>query len=192
MMIIGERIRFRAVERDDLPTFVRWLNDPDVRQGILIHHPFSQAEEENWYDGMIKHPIDEHVMGIEVRLPIEQAGEISAQRGEEHWKLIGSLAFTNIDWRNRSSEFGIMIGEKTYWNQGYGTEAVCLLIKHGFNTLNLNRIFLHVFENNSRAIRAYEKAGFVHEGRERQAEFKDGRYIDVLLMSILKGEFSQA
>ncbi len=84
-----------------------------------------------------------------------------------------------------------MIGDKTYWNRGYGTEAVRLLVKHGFNTLNLNRIFLHVFENNPRAIRAYEKAGFVHEGRERQAEFTEGEYMDVLVMSILKDEFDQ-
>ena len=196
-MITGERVRFRAVERDDLPTFVKWLNDPEVRQGILIYHPFSQAEEENWYEGMLKHPIDEHVLGIEVRLPSERVGmpklegETSTQAEEEHWKLIGSLAFTNVDWRNRSSEFGIMIGDKAYWNQGYGTEAVHLLVKHGFNTLNLNRIFLHVFENNPRAIRAYEKAGFVHEGKLRQAEFKDGMYIDILVMSILKDEFLQ-
>jgi len=196
-MIIGERIRFRAVERDDLPTFVKWLNDPEVQQGILIHQPISQAREENWFDGMIKRPDDEHIMGIEVRLPGERTGlpgvkgnEQGAQGGEEAWKLIGNLAFNDIDWRNRSSEFGIMIGDKTYWTQGYGTEAVRLLIKHGFNSLNLNRIFLRVFENNPRAIRAYEKAGFVHEGRERQAEFRDGRYIDVLLMSILKDEFS--
>jgi len=197
-MIIGERIRFRGVERDDLPTFVKWLNDPDVQQGILIHQPISQAREENWFEGMIKRPDDEHIMGIEVRLPGERTGlpgvkgnEPGAQGGEEAWKLIGNLAFNDIDWRNRSSEFGIMIGDKTYWTQGYGTEAVRLLIKHGFNSLNLNRIFLRVFENNPRAIRAYEKAGFVHEGRERQAEFRDGRYIDVLLMSILKDEFSQ-
>jgi diamine N-acetyltransferase len=188
-MIIGERIRFRGVERDDLPTFVKWLNDPEVRQGILIYHPFSHAEEENWYEEMIKHPMDEHVLGIEVRLPGVKSSEPGAQGSEEHWKLIGNLAFTNIDWRNRSSEFGIMIGDKTYWDQGYGTEAVCLLVKHGFNTLNLNRIFLHVFENNPRAIRAYEKAGFVHEGRLRQAEYKDGKYIDVLVMSMLKTEF---
>jgi RimJ/RimL family protein N-acetyltransferase len=180
-MIIGERVRFRGVERGDLPTFVKWLNDPEVRQGILIHHPFSQAEEENWYDGMIKHPVDEHVMGIEAREP-------DTETGEEHWKLIGSLGFTEIDWRNRSSEFGILIGDKTFWNRGYGTEAVRLLVKHGFNTLNLHRIFLKVFENNPSAIRAYEKAGFTHEGRLRQAEFKDGKYIDVLLMSILKDE----
>ena len=180
-MIIGNRVRFRAVERGDLPTFVKWLNDPEVQQGIMIHHPFSQAEEENWYEGMIKHPIDEHVMGIEVR-------ETEPEAGEEQWKLIGSLAFNEIDWRNRAAEFGIMIGDKKYWNRGYGTEAVLLLVNHGFNTLNLNRIFLRVFENNPRAIRAYEKAGFVHEGKLRQAEFRDGKYIDVLMMSRLKDE----
>jgi RimJ/RimL family protein N-acetyltransferase len=180
-MIIGYRIRFRAVERGDLPTFVTWLNDPEVQQGIMIHHPFSQAEEENWYEEMIKHPIDEHVMGIEVR-------ETEPEAGEEQWKLIGSLAFNEIDWRNRAAEFGIMIGDKKYWNRGYGTEAVLLLVNHGFNTLNLNRIFLRVFENNPRAIRAYEKAGFVHEGKLRQAEFRDGKYIDVLMMSRLKDE----
>jgi RimJ/RimL family protein N-acetyltransferase len=180
-MIIGHRIRFRAIERGDLPTFVTWLNDPEVQQGISLHHPFSQAEEENWYEGMIKHPIDEHVMGIEVR-------ETEPEAGEEQWKLIGNLAFNEIDWRNRAAEFGIMIGDKKYWNRGYGTEAVLLLVNHGFNTLNLNRIFLRVFENNPRAIRAYEKAGFVHEGRLRQAEFRDGKYIDVLMMSRLKDE----
>jgi diamine N-acetyltransferase len=189
-MIYGERIRFRGIERGDLPTFVKWLNDPDVRQGILIHQPISQAGEENWFESMIKRPPDEHVLGIEVHLPGE-AGLPGGAGGEGQWKLIGSLAFNDIDWRNKASEFGIMIGDKTYWNQGYGTEAVRLLAKHGFNTLNLNRIFLHVFENNPRAIRAYEKAGFVHEGRERQAEFKDGKYIDVLVMSMLKDEFDQ-
>ena len=181
-MIIGNRIRFRGVERSDLPTFVKWLNEPEVKQGVMIHHPFSQAEEENWYEEMIKLPIDQHVMGIEAR-------ETDTEDGEEQWKLIGSLAFNEIDWRNRAAEFGIMIGDKNYWNRGYGTEAVRLLVNHGFTTLNLNRIFLRVFENNPRAIRAYEKAGFVHEGRLRQAEFRDGKYIDVLMMGVLKDEF---
>jgi RimJ/RimL family protein N-acetyltransferase len=181
-MIIGERVRFRGVEREDIPTFVKWLNDPEVLKGILIHHPVSQATEGNWFEEMLKHPADEHVMGIEVP-------DTPVEGGEEHWKLIGTLAFDNIDWRNRCAEFGIMIGDKSYWNQGYGTEAVHLLVKHGFNTLNLNRIYLHVFNNNPRAIRAYEKAGFVHEGRLRQAEFKDGKYIDILVMSMLKDEF---
>jgi diamine N-acetyltransferase len=196
MMITGERIRFRGVERGDILKFVEWLNDPEVRQGILVHNPISQADEENWFEGMLKRAPDEHVYGIEVHLPSDQAGLPGEIIGEpvqvaslEKWQLIGTYAFNDIDWRNRSAEFGIMIGEKSYWDRGYGTEAVRLLAQHGFNTLHLNRIFLHVFESNPRAIRAYEKAGFIHEVRERQAEFKDGKYIDVLVMSMLKDEF---
>jgi len=188
-MIYGERIRLRAIEREDLPTFVEWLNDPDVLQGLLLHTPVSRATEENWFEGMIKRPPDEQVLAIEVHLPGVIDGDAKVPGAEEGRKLIGSLSLDTIDWRNRCAELGIMIGDKSYWNQGYGSEAVRLLVQHGFKTLNLNRIFLHVFETNPRAIRAYEKAGFVLEGRERQAEFKDGKYIDVLRMSLLKDDF---
>lgn len=181
-MIIGKRVRFRGVERADIPKFVAWLNDPEVIQGLLLHYPISQADEEGWFERMLSRPTDERVMGIEAR---EQA----ADGGVETWKLIGTCAFDYIDWRVHTAEFGIVIGEKSYWNRGYGSEAVSLLVQHGFNTLNLNRIFLHVFANNPRAIRAYEKAGFVLEVRERQAEFRDGEYIDLLLMSILRDEY---
>jgi diamine N-acetyltransferase len=181
-MIYGERIRFRAVEREDLPTFVRWLNDPEIQQGIMIYHPFSLAKEENWFEGMIKRPVEEQVMGIEVREPPDESGM-------ENWRLIGTIGFTDLNWRIRSAEFGIMIGEKNYWGQGYGAEAVRLLTQYGFNTLNLNRIFLRVFEDNPRAIRAYEKAGFTLEGRMRQAEFHHGKYLDVLIMSLLRDDF---
>jgi diamine N-acetyltransferase len=180
-MIYGERVRLRAVERPDLPHFVEWLNDPEVLQGLLIHNPLSLAEEEGWYERMLTRPAAEHVMAIEVK-------QSTPDPAESAWKMIGSLAFDAIDWRTRAAEFGILIGDKSCWNQGYGTEAVRLLVGHGFRTLNLHRIFLHVYETNPRAIRAYQKVGFVEEGRERQAEFRGGRYIDVLRMSILRDE----
>ena len=175
-MIYGDRIRLRAVTRSDLPQFVEWLNDPEVRAGLLTYLPLSIENEENWFENMIKSPAVQHPMVIEVR------------SGEE-WKMIGDCGFHIIDWRNRSAEIGIFIGEKSYWNQGYGTEVMRLLLKHGFNTLNLNRIALEVFETNRRAIRTYEKAGFVHEGRRRQDIFQEGRFIDVLLMSVLRSEW---
>jgi len=181
-MIYGDRIRFRHAERSDIPIFVDWLNDPEVRQGIIMYLPVSQVEEEGWFENMCKRPVDERILCIEVRQP-------AAEGKPESWKHIGNCGFNDMDWRNRSSEFGIMIGDKTAWNQGYGTEAVKLLLKLAFETLNLNRIFLRVFQTNPRAIRAYEKAGFVHEGRQRQAEWQDGRYIDVLVMSILREEW---
>ncbi len=182
-MIIGERVRFRGVERSDLPKFVEWLNDPQVTQGLLIHYPLSQADEESWFERLLTQPADERVMGIEVR-------EDSEGATADTWTLIGTIAFDHIDWRIHAAEFGIMIGEKGYWNRGYGTEAVRLLVQHGFNTLNLNRIYLRVFDSNPRAIRAYEKAGFTLEVRERQADFRNGHYVDVLLMGILHDEFN--
>ena len=178
-MIYGKRIRFRAPERSDIPRFVTWLNDPEVRRGISQYLPYSTIDEEKWFDKMLSQPPYEHPMVIEIR----KAGEA------EEWISIGSIGFFSIDWRNRCSEFGIMIGEKAYWNQGYGTEAVRLLLKHGFETLNLNRVFLRVFENNPGAIRAYEKTGFSHEGRLRQAEFQQGKFLDILIMGILHSEF---
>jgi RimJ/RimL family protein N-acetyltransferase len=180
-MIFGERIRFRGVEQADLETFVRWLNDPDVRRGIGLYLPFSSTDEQEWFEKMRQLPPNERVMAIE---SVEQD-----PHGQETWHLIGTCGFFNFDSRNASAEFGIMIGEKAYWDRGYGTEAVRLLVKHGFNTLNLNRIHLRVFETNPRATRAYEKAGFTHEGCQRQAEFREGKYIDVLVMSILRSEF---
>jgi diamine N-acetyltransferase len=175
-MINGERIRLRHVEREDLPQFVQWLNDPEVSQGISLFTPLSMAEEENWFEKMLKSPNEERPLCIE------------AQQ-DDGWKLIGNSSFFGIEWRNRSAELGIFIGDKNFWDQGYGTEAMRLLLRHGFFTLNLHRIFLRVFDDNPRAIRAYEKAGFIHEGRHRQAEYHEGQFHDVLLMSVLRPEW---
>lgn len=182
-MIYGERIRFRGVEHSDLPTFVGWINDPAVRAGISLYLPMNQAREEQWYENMLKRPPDQQPFVIEVR----GAGA----QGRETWTAIGTCSFLEIDWRNHSAEFGIMIGEKSYWNKGFGTEAVKLLVRHGFKTLNLYRIWLRVFATNPRAVRTYEKAGFTNEGRHRQAEYIDGEYVDVMLMSILRPEWRE-
>jgi RimJ/RimL family protein N-acetyltransferase len=175
-MIYGENIRLRAPERSDIPSFVAWLNDPEVRQGLLLHLPLSQADEEQWFDAMQARPSNEHPLTIEVR-------------DGEDWKAIGNCGYDSFDWRCRSVEVGIFIGDKSCWNRGIGTEVMRLMLKHGFLTLNLNRIFLQVYASNPRAVRAYEKAGFVHEGRKRQGMYKDGQYIDILLMSVLREEW---
>lgn len=177
-MIYGERVRLRAPERADIPRFVAWLNDPEVRAGLSVYLPFSQADEENWFDNMLKRPMEEHPLTIEV------------QQGED-WSAIGNCGLFDFDWRCRSAEVGIFIGEKSLWNQGYGTDVMRLLLKHGFQTLNLNRICLRVYETNPRAVRSYEKAGFTHEGRQRQGTYKDGKFIDVLLMSVLRSEWQE-
>ncbi len=175
-MILGERVRLRAIEREDLPRFVAWLNDPEVNRGLSLSIPLSQVDEENWFSAMLERPMEEHPLVIEINTP-------------EGWKAIGNIAFHAIDWKDRSTEVGIVIGEKSLWSHGYGRDAMQLMVSYGLNTLNLNRIFLRVYATNPRAIRSYEKAGFVHEGRFRQAHFQDGQYVDVLIMSVIRSEW---
>ena len=177
-MIRGKNLRLRAIEKSDLPHFVRWLNDPEVIAGLTIDWPLSLWQEEEWFAGLARRPIHERPLMIEV-----------AQN--DGWQPIGNLSLHGIDWKIRQAEVGILIGEKSFWNRGYGGEALRLLIDHAFAELNLNRIFLRVYANNPRAIRAYEKIGFVHEGRLRQAHYADHRYHDVLIMSVLRSEWKQ-
>ena len=87
-MIYGERLRLRAAEREDLPRFVTWLNDPEVRQFLLLNLPLSMAQEESWFEAMMKAPPAEHVLVIEIR------------EGEE-WLPVGNTSLMDIDWTNR-------------------------------------------------------------------------------------------
>ncbi|GJQ35480.1 MAG: N-acetyltransferase [Anaerolineaceae bacterium] len=175
-IIYGKRIRLRAIEREDVAKFHKWVNDPEVTRGLAMYLPLSMQDEENWFDRMSKSDPDEKPLAIEVR------------KGR-NWKLIGNCGVFGISLANRSAELGIIIGEKSEWDKGYGAEAMILLLQHGFETLNLNRIYLRVYEDNVRAVRSYEKAGFVLEGRQRQAVYKHGKYEDVLFMSVLRSEW---
>jgi len=178
-MIIGNQIRFRAIEKEDLPDFVRWLNDPEVRQGLCMRYPLSFAEEEEWFANMIKRPPQERPLAI----------EIQPDPNKDTWVFVGNFGFFDVKWENRSAEIGIHIGEKQYWDKGFGTKAMQLILKYGFESLNFHRLYLRVFETNLRAIRSYEKAGFKPEGKLRQAHFLNGKYIDILLMSVLRQEW---
>jgi len=178
-MIIGDQIRLRAIEKEDLPLFVKWLNDPEVRQGLSIIMPLSLTEEEDWFAGMLKRSPFERSLAI----------EIQPDPRKEVLVFVGNCGFINIDWQNRLAEIGIQINEKEYWNQGYGTKAMRLMLKHGFENLNLHRLWLRVFENNQRAIRSYEKAGFTLEGKFREAQFLEGKYVDVMIFSMLHSEW---
>ena len=166
----------RRVDTDDLPRFVEWLNDPDVRRGMSAYLPLSLTEEEKWYESLADREPDERPFAIDIRT-------------ETGWQHVGSTSFFDFDWRNRTAEFGILIGEKTVWNQGYGTETTRLMLQHAFQTLNLHRIMLRVFSHNPGARRVYEKVGFVHEGTMRQAEYQEGEYLDVHIMSVLREEW---
>jgi diamine N-acetyltransferase len=175
-VLLGKRIHLRAIEKEDLPHFVRWLNDPEVRRNLQLFQPLSLAQEEEWFKGILQRAVEEQPLVIEIMK-------------ENTWQPVGNISLFSIRNADRAAEIGIFIGEKTYWDKGYGTEAMKLMLHFGFNELNLNRIFLRVYETNQRGIRAYEKAGFKMEGRLREDRYMDGKYIDVYIMSVIRSEW---
>ena len=104
-------------------------------------------------------------------------------------EAIGFIGFGGIDWAARDAWMGIGLGLRKNWGKGYGTEALLLLLRYGFEQLNLNRISLSVFSNNPRAIRSYEKVGFKVEGRLREVIYRDGQRYDEIFMRIFKEEW---
>ncbi|TAK11825.1 MAG: N-acetyltransferase [Anaerolineae bacterium] len=175
-MFVAERVRLRRIEKADLPHYVEWLNDAEVRRGLKIFLPLSNVEEDEWFETMMKSPL------------LERPYAIDAKAGEG-WAHIGSCALFGFDHTARQAELGIVIGDKDYWNKGYGSDVMRLLLKVGFETLNLNRIHLWVYGNNPRARHVYEKIGFTHEGSLRQHIFREGQYYDVHMMGILRDEW---
>jgi len=175
-MIYGKHIRLRGVERSDIPRFYEWLNDPEVTEGLSLYLPMSMTDEEKWFD-RVAHT-DEHEKPLAIEL-----------KDGDSWRLIGNSGIFNLEWTNRCAEFGIFVGDKFLWDKGYGTEAVKLVLEHGFETLNLNRIYLRVYSTNPRAKRSYEKAGFIPEGTLREAVYRHGKYADIHIMSVLRSEW---
>jgi len=131
---------------------------------------------------------DAHVDAIESRFDRLGYG-LWALEVVETGEFIGVTGLHGLSVRHRHVQFGISIGVKAMWGKGYGTEAAQLLVRHAFQTLNLNRVQLDVYEFNQKAIRCYEKAGFQIEGRLRESFFAEGRYWDTLVMGILRSEW---
>lgn len=104
-------------------------------------------------------------------------------------KFIGTLGLMHFDWIGRSATLGIFIGDENYRSNGYGTEAIKLLLEYGFKYLNLHSINLDLLAANERAHKCYLKCGFKDVGRNRDAIFLNGKYYDKLQMDILESEF---
>jgi RimJ/RimL family protein N-acetyltransferase len=170
-MLRGERVVLRAIEREDLPNYVRWLNDPDVLEYFGFYRPLSLAQEEQWYENM-----------LQARDTLNFAIEVD----DEH---VGGCGFANINHQDRNAEVGLFIGVKEMWDQGLGADTLRTLLRYGFDCLNLHRIYLRFFAENARGRRCYEKVGFKEEGRFREHMFRHGRWIDELRMGILENEW---
>jgi RimJ/RimL family protein N-acetyltransferase len=104
---------------------------------------------------------------------------------------IGNVSLQNIHRIYRSAEFACVFGEKDYWGKGYGTEAAKMIFNHGFNRLNLHRIFTGTSSTNIGMQKIAKKLGMIHEGTFKEAMFLNGEYVDIYEYGILAREFNK-
>ena len=176
-MLKSKGLKLTPIKKEYIDSFLKWFNDPEITQYLIFYRPLTREMEEDWYNTY-------QTQQNEIVFSILISEELN------HEKLIGNCGI-RIDWKNRVGNCGIIIGEKEYLSKGYGTEAMELLVEYGFNTLNLNRIELEVYDFNIQAIKSYKKVGFLEEGRKRQATYINGEYHGIIIMSILKEEWKE-
>ena len=164
----------RKPEPSDLDALLTQKNNPEVTKFLGgVARPRSRKDLEEWLEWH-RCRTDEVLWSI-----------ICVEDG----RCVGHAGLYKIDRVVRCAEFGIMVGDPSAWGQGVGYQATILAISHGFSQENLNRISLTVLDTNDRAIHLYQKVGFVEEGRLRQAQYRDGQYVDLIAMGILRHEF---
>ena len=172
----GERICLRPVEIEEGPQFQGWLNNPENHQYLQRFRPLDGVEERRWLETLHERKED-HVFGIALR---------------EGQRLIGNCGLHGATLPNRTAQLGILIGVPECQGKGFGAEAIRLLLDYGFATLGLHRIALHVYANNRRGIRCYEKCGFRHEGTLREARWWGAQWWDILEYAILEQEWKSS
>lgn len=175
--IIGERIVLREYRMEDLPAIRDWVNDSDITSNLsdIFMYPQSIKKTEDFIHMMMEGKSDTHKSFVIAH--------------KDTLEYIGQIDVLNIGWKNRTGSLAIVIGSKKEHGRGFGSEAIRLLQNLVFNDMNLNRLELQVYDFNHTAIHCYKKCGFVEEGRARQKIYRDGKYSDIIYMSILKSEY---
>jgi RimJ/RimL family protein N-acetyltransferase len=173
-MITSERLRLRPIRRDDLPIMRVWFDDPETMR--FWGQPMPLVAEDQF---------EQDLTGRFRRF--DEAGYFMIELRDG--TPIGRIEYERLDPQSRSAEVMILIGAVAGRGKGYGTEAMVALLRYLFHQRNLHRVALSVIAWNERAIRSYEKVGFVVEGLLRDDLFFDGRYHDQIVMSMLRHEF---
>ncbi len=174
-MLEGRQVRLRPREVTDLERVYTWINDPEVTRFLDSgRYPISRADERRWLE---EHPRNNYANGVGLAIETKDGAHI------------GNIDLMRVRPEDRKAGLGIMIGEKDYWSNGYGTDAIIVLLRFAFGEMNLHRVWLTVDTSNERAVACYRKCGFQEEARLRQDRYTAGRYWDTLFMGILHDEF---
>lgn len=171
--LVGERIYLSPMCIEDAETFVKWMSDRSVTDGVRGTHKLMNVElEREWIVENLRK--GNYVFSIILK---------------ENDKLIGNCSINSVNLMDRTATLGILIGDEENRSNGYGAESLKLLLDYGFNILNLNNIALGVFSFNERAISCYKKIGFKEYGRRHECYYLDGKYYDEIFMEVLKKDY---
>lgn len=171
--LIGEQCYLSPMNLEDAARYAEWLNDIEVAANLV------------WLERVINTDREKKIL----EKMIDSGNPVFAIIDSATDQLIGNCGLHRIDHVDRKAELGIFIGNKNYWNKGYGTEATNLILDFAFNAVNLNNIMLEVYAYNTAAIRVYEKCGFKMIGKRRNARLVAGEYYDIVYMDILASEY---
>ncbi len=167
VFLLGKRVVLRPLMKEDIPLLIRWINDPEISKFLNVCMPMMEADEEEWFGNLHKEKPNNIVLAIVVE-----------------GKTIGTMGLHGISWKDRTATTGALIGEKEYWNKGYGSEAKMLLLNYAFNTLNLRKISSSVIAFNKRSYNYSLKCGYKKEGRLKKHHFSHGKYWDEILLAV--------
>jgi RimJ/RimL family protein N-acetyltransferase len=170
-MIAGEQIILRALERDDLERCYRWMNDPAIVWTLKTRYPIAFHGEAQWLEKAVEPSPNERHFAIE------------RKADRQH---IGNASIHDIDWVSRSASFGLFLGEPASWNRGFGSDAIRTLVDFAFREMNLRKLRINVFDYNERAKHVLLGHGFVQEGKLAQEFFRDGKYHDIVVLSVFR------
>lgn len=172
IFIEGKKMYLRNLKKEDVyKNYIHWFDDKQVCK-MNSHHRFPNSEED-----MIKYIEDSN--SSEYKLVMA----VIAKQDKIH---IGNVSLQNINYINRSAEFAIIIGERDYWGKGYAKECGELMIEHGFSTLNLHRVYCGTFSENIGMQNLAKSLGFIKEGIRYEAEFKNGKYVNIIEFGLLR------
>jgi RimJ/RimL family protein N-acetyltransferase len=173
-MLTGELVRLRVIEPEDADVVWRWHWDDEVNQWLDADFGESLGQMRKRFEDRPRNTYDRAIFGIE-----------TIAEG----KLIGITDLRDATPETGRAELDIYLGEKDHWNGGYGTDALRVLCRYGFNVMRLHLIALWVVAENERARACYRKVGFQEDGRHRECfRARDGKWHDMILMSLLEGE----
>jgi len=169
--IIEKKCYLSPIDINDAEEYTEWLNDLELTVNLSF---YSKMTNINNGKMLLEKLSKEHNYSI-----------IDLETDE----MIGNCGFGNMDHLNQCADIVIVIGNKLFWNKGYGSEALTLLLDYGFKALNLHSVKLEVYSFNKRAIKLYKKVGFKIIGNKRESLKRGNEYYDILYMDILEKEF---